>query len=195
MTDFMETRERVYNRGRPPIEFLEFIVEWAKDAPDEIFEINSEMDVYSHVAYKLGPWRSDDFLRHRKAVMLEVLRVLAGFESSWNWREGRDVGAGEQTICQKEAGILQCSGDSMRGFSKVGSWAKNIYGISNCYEFRETSRSDRHFAIEYCARLLRETYKHHGPLKRVQHIETNPRRHSIHPFLKLEAVDEFSSML
>lgn len=193
--EFIETRLPVYNRGKPPVDFLEFIVDWAKDAPDEVFAVNSKADVYSHIEYKLGPWNERGFLRHRRAVMLEVLRVLAGFESSWDWTEGRDVGAGDQTICEKEAGILQCSGNSMRGFPSAGRWAKQEYGVSDCFQFRAVTRQDRGFAIEYCARLLRETYRHHGPLKRVQHVENNPRRHSLHPFLSRHAVEEFMSFL
>lgn len=193
--NFQETRLPVYNRGRPPVDFLEFIVDWAVSAPDEIFERNSKADVYSHLFYKLGPWRAENFISHRKAVMLEVLRVLAGFESSWDWSEGRDVGAGDQSICEKEAGILQCSGNSMRGFPLAGRWARQEFGITDCFQFRAIARQDKKFAIEYCARLLRETVRHHGPLKRIQHIENDSRRHSIHPFLSRPAVDEFLSFL
>jgi hypothetical protein len=32
-----------------------------------------------------------DDLQHRRAAMLEVMRVHAGFESSWNWKQGVDT--------------------------------------------------------------------------------------------------------
>ena len=42
-------------------------------------------DMYASVITELGPF--EDIL-HRKACMLEVMRVLAGFESSWKWNTG-----------------------------------------------------------------------------------------------------------
>src|SRR5580693_1899343 len=85
---YVAAKQRVANRGVPPDSFLDELVAWGKTAPDEIFAPNSFKDIYSSVFSTLGPW---DGLQHRRAVMLEVMRVLAGFESSWNWNEGRDV--------------------------------------------------------------------------------------------------------
>src|SRR5437868_10214862 len=82
---FDATRQPVSNRGVPPDSFLDELVAWGKIAPDEIFAPNSNKDVYSNVVGVLGPWED---LRHRRAVMLEVMRVLAGFESSWDWNAG-----------------------------------------------------------------------------------------------------------
>jgi len=194
---YFETAKKFYRwRDAPTKEFLDTIVDWARDAPDEIFAYNSERDdFYSHVQYKFGPWRTEDFQRHRRGVMLEVIRVLAGFESNYDWKTGRDVGAGPQSECQKEAGVLQVSGDSMNGFKGVGQWAKQEYGVRSCRHFRKLTWENKQFAIEYCARLLRETYKHHGPLKRKTNHPTDPRKTSIHPFFSLNAVDEFRSFL
>jgi hypothetical protein len=69
-------KERVLNRGVPPDAFLDELVAWGGTAPDDIFVPNAIHDVYSSVVGVLGPWRD---LNHRRAVMLEVLRVLAGF--------------------------------------------------------------------------------------------------------------------
>ena len=44
--------------------------------------------MYASVITELGPF--EDIL-HRKACMLEVMRVLARFESSWKWNEGIDT--------------------------------------------------------------------------------------------------------
>lgn len=194
---YVETAKKFYRwRDAPTKEFLDTIVGWAIDAPDEIFAYNSERDdFYSHIKYKLGPWRSDDFQRHRRAVMLEVLRVLAGFESNYDWGRGPDTGAGPQTECQQEAGILQVSGDSMTGFRGVGKWARQAYGVRSCKHFRKLTLENKLFAIEYCARLLRETYKHHGPLQRTNNHQTDPRQTSIHPFLNIDAVEEFRGFL
>src|SRR5262245_21088786 len=85
---YSATKQHVFNRGVPPDDFLDQLVAWGKQAPDEIFTPNLLSDIYSSVKNTLGPWRD---LQHRRAVMLEVMRVLAGFESSWNWNEGRDM--------------------------------------------------------------------------------------------------------
>ena len=104
---FAECRSRVFNRGKPPVSFLDELVDWGAAAPDEIFTRNDNDDVYSSVKAELGPWVD---LVHRKAAMLEVLRVLAGFESSWDWNAGRDVtNPSSNQPCTEEAGILQCS--------------------------------------------------------------------------------------
>lgn len=77
---FVACKSRVHNRGTPPESFLNEIIDWAINAPDEIFQPNHMHDIYSNIVADLGPWKS---LTHRKAAMLEVLRVLGGFESSW----------------------------------------------------------------------------------------------------------------
>src|SRR5260370_5489354 len=81
-------KQHVANRGVPPDDFLDQLVAWGKRSSDEIFVLNAFSDIYSSVINTLGPWQG---IPHRRAVMLEVLRVLAGFESSWNWNEGRDT--------------------------------------------------------------------------------------------------------
>ena len=88
---FVKTLVKVFNRGIPPLGFLQELVAWGKTAVEEIFvdKQTKEKDVYASVTEELGPF--GDFT-HRKACMLEVMRALAGFESSWNWNEGRDKG-------------------------------------------------------------------------------------------------------
>jgi hypothetical protein len=67
--------EPVFNRGAAPVSFLDELVDWALKVPPDIFAPSHAHDIYSVMAGKLGPWRD---LKHRTAVMLEVLRVLAG---------------------------------------------------------------------------------------------------------------------
>jgi len=50
----------------PPVSFLDELVDWGSDAPDEIFRPNSNFDIYSSVAAQLGPYKSTV---HRKAVL------------------------------------------------------------------------------------------------------------------------------
>ena len=114
------TKQRVHNRGVPPDDFLDQLVAWGKTAADEIFVPNAARDIYSNVFRVLGPWQGPG---HRRAVMLEVMRVLAGFESSWNWNLGRDTNnATSVTSDTIEAGAWQVSANSM-GF---GQELKNL---------------------------------------------------------------------
>lgn len=162
--NFVACRQQVLNRGRPPVEFLDQLVDWGKSAPDEIFAPNSETDVYSSVTNELGPWKDN---LERRAAMLEVLRVLAGFESSWDWNAGRDTtNPSSNTACTEEAGILQCSGNSMNFDSSLKHLLLNAAGKTDCDTFRATMKANHPFALEYCARLLRFTVNHNGPVKR-----------------------------
>ena len=57
---------------------------WAEIFADKKTE---EKDVYASVKKEARPLQGK---LYRKACMLEVMRVLAGFESSWKWDTGRD---------------------------------------------------------------------------------------------------------
>jgi hypothetical protein len=59
----------------PPISFPEELVSWAGSAPDEIFLKTDRRDVCSLVADVLG---TAEQMVQRKAIMMEVLRVLPG---------------------------------------------------------------------------------------------------------------------
>jgi hypothetical protein len=180
---FVACKQRVHNRGVAPDGFLNQLVDWGQTAADEIFEENERVDVYSSVIQELGPWEG---ALHRRGTMLEVLRVLGGFESSWDWNAGRDVtNPSSNTACTEEAGIFQCSGDSM-GFSPGLKTLLIATGADgSCASFIEATKTNHRFAIEYCARLLRFTAKHHGPIK---------GKH-LNPWLRRDAVAEFMQFL
>jgi hypothetical protein len=180
---FTACKATISNRGVPPDSFLNELIDWAKKAPDEIFKDNNNNDIYASVVPELGSWNG---LLHRKAVMLEVLRVLGGFESSWNWKEGRDVkNPNSNTPCSEEAGIFQCSGDSIGFDSSLKKLLEDVSGKTDCDTFIKVSKSNKKFAIEYCARLLRFTLNHHGPVKRKE----------INYWLNPDAVKEFQGFL
>lgn len=177
--NFVACKQKVYNRGEPPDSFLNELIDWAMTAPYCIFEKNGLNDIYSNVLSELGPWLN---FNHRKAVMLEVLRVLGGFESTWNWNAGVDVtNPNSNTPCTEEAGLFQCSGNSMSFSPDLKKLLKVAAGNHSCASFILTTKSNHKFAIEYCARLLRFTVNHHGPVK---------GKH-INPWLKRDAVNEF----
>jgi hypothetical protein len=180
---FVACKSAVYNRGVPPESFLNEIIDWARQAPDEIFMPNQVHDIYSNIVEDLGPWKS---LLHRKAAMLEVLRVLGGFESSWNWTADIDrSNPNSNTPCTGEAGIFQCSGDSMSLDPSLKNLLLSATGHSDCNTFRTETKSNHKFAIEYCARLIRFTVNHHGPIKHKK----------INPWLRKDAVAEFETFL
>lgn len=162
--------------------FLTELVAWGKTAPEEIFaprkDDPGETDIYTSIRPVLGPWTS---IAHRRAAMLEVLRVLAGFESSWNWNEGRDTtNSTSVTPTTIEAGAWQVSGNS-RAF---GEDLRRL-GPKDGNEFQRVMKSNHPLAMEYAARLLRHTIRHNGPVKRGE----------ILPFLNREAVAEFQMLL
>lgn len=183
-THFSATRARVGNRGRAPEAFLQELVNWGRSAPDEVFAPNAAFDIYSAVAPQLGPYRD---LMHRRAVMLEVLRVHAGLESSWNWDEGVDTSKRvANDVRNEEAGAFQCSCDSLQfGADLQALFKQASVGDASCEAFIRVTKQNHPFAIEYDARLLRHTLAHHGPVK----------RREIHPWLRRDAVAEFQALL
>lgn len=181
---FIACKTKVFNRGVAPDSFLNELIDWAKLAPDAIFERNDNHDIYSNVVSELGPF-TDTI--HRKAVMLEVLRVLGGFESSWKFNAGRDItNPTSNTPCTEEAGVFQCSGNAMNFDSSLKALLRKASGgKTDCATFIVITKSKHEFAFEFCARLLRFTVNHHGPVKRKE----------INSFLRRDAVTEFQKFL
>lgn len=180
---FVACRQRVHNRGVPPEAFLDELLAWGRAAPGDIFTRNDRFDIYASVVDELGPWRGE---AHRRAALLEVLRVLAGFESSWDWNAGRDVtNPSSGTPCTEEAGIFQCSGNSMALSGALRQRLLDAGGDGSCESFIRLTKADHSFALDHAARLIRITTKHHGPIK---------NRH-IHPWLRRDAVDEWLALL
>ena len=180
---YKATKQHVYNRGTPPNTFLDQLIAWGKTASDDIFVPNLAHDVYTNVRHVLGPWKDLD---HRRAVMLEVMRVLAGFESSWNWNEGRDVtNPTSDTPQTTEAGAWQVSANSMGFGPELRKLVLAKLGSTDGNDFQRGMKQNHPLAMEYIARLLRRTVNHNGPVK----------RHEIDPWLRKDAVAEFLQFL
>jgi hypothetical protein len=180
---FAATKSKVLNRGVPPDSFLLALVAWGKLAPESIFAVNDEPnDVYGLIRPVLGPWES---IYHRRAAMLELLRVLAGFESSWNWNEGRDENNPTETNPETEsAGAWQISWNSRNFGADLKALAAS-HGIRDGEKFQAITKSAHPFAMEYAVRLFRHTINHNGPLLRKEVL----------PWLKRDAVTEFLGLL
>ena len=182
---FTVTKSRVSNRGHPPDSFLTELIEWGRIAAPEIFAPNpNPADIYSAIRPILGPWQS---LLHRRAAMLEVMRVHAGFESSWNWTEGVDV-TNQTSMAHvegQETGIFQVSFDS----TYLGNGAMKPFavehGIGTVGSFISEMKRNHKLAMEYYSRLVRVSIAWAGPLK----------RHEVDPWLSKASVSEFQELL
>ncbi|MGV3662023.1 MAG: N-acetylmuramoyl-L-alanine amidase [Prosthecobacter sp.] len=202
---FFDTLERVFNRGVPPVAFLQELVAWGRTAPDEIFIDKpakpKETDVYASVVAELGPFGD---LIHRKACMLEIMRVLAGFESSWKWPTGKDTNnPNENSADTDSAGAFQVSANSI-GFGADLKALVAPHGILNAkkngVEFQKLMKANHVVAMEYAARLIRHTRMHHGPLHKGKErnkfkAPLNKEEQSIYPWLSKDAVAEFQQLL
>ncbi|HXM26983.1 MAG TPA: peptidoglycan-binding domain-containing protein [Chthoniobacterales bacterium] len=185
---FVKTLVKVLNRGIPSPEFLQELVAWGKTASNEIFvdKQTEEKDVYASVKPKLGPYGD---LIHRKACMLEVMRVLAGFESSWKWNTGRDTtNPDENSPDTISAGPFQVSANSL-GFGQDLKDLVAPHGIRNAKRdgdaFQALMKTNHTVAFNYISRLLRHTIRHNGPVKRSE----------INKWLSRDAVAEFQGFL
>lgn len=170
---YQEMLRKVANRGRPPVAFLDELMAWAKEAPSEIFAPNQDPeDVYNRLAPVLGPWES---ALHRKAAMVELMRCLGGFESSWRWNEGVDKTnqRSQKKIECQETGIFQVSYDSLNldvnkadSVDDLKQCVLKYCGTLDIRTFIDRMKSNHEFALEYAARLLRNSYLWDGPIKR-----------------------------
>ena len=202
--NFVKTLAKVFNRGIPPLGFLQELVAWGKMAPDEIFvdQPGNEKDVYASVIAELGPFKD---ITRRKASMLEVMRVLAGFESSWKWDTGADANnPRENSPDTNSAGPFQVSANSLF----FGQDLKDLvapHGIRDAKRdgdaFQALMKTNHPLAMEYIARLMRHTRMANGPLKKGDERRTfnDPKfreeEQSIYPWLSREAVEEFEAFL
>jgi hypothetical protein len=183
MSQFKATKQHVKNRGVPPDSFLQELVAWGKSAPDEIFAPNQFSDIYSSIANTLGPYAD---IPYRRAVMLEVMRVLGGFESSWNWLEGVDTNnPTSDTPDTTEAGLWQVSANSMNFGHELKDLVLAQVGTLDGTAFQKAMKNNHPLAMEYIARLLRRTTHHNGPAV----------RHEIDNWLRRDAVAEFQALL
>ena len=180
---YVATKQKVANRGIPPDHFLDEMVVWGRSAAEDIFAPTVANDIYSSVKAVLGPWKGAD---HRRAVMLEVMRVLAGFESSWRWDVGVDTTSAQiKNANNTEAGAWQVSADSMGLAPELKDLVRSRIHTTDGAAFQTAMKQDHQLAMEYIARLLRVTTRANGPVK----------RHEIDQWLSSAAVEEFRALL
>ena len=173
--------------------FLPELVTWANTAPVDIFAKNNNSDdIYARVKPFLGPFEDNE---HRRAIMLEVLRVLGGIESDWKWTEGADGSAGSnRELNEIETGLFQVSSNSMAHGRDLRALVVRRVGSDKDSKFIEAMKADHALAMEYIARLLRHTCRANGPLEIFPPGRT-PDPDNVYQYLDRKAVEEFQAVL
>jgi len=170
-------------------------VNWGKYAADAIFAVNSDPhDIMAQIEPILGPWKDDN---HRRAALMEVLRVLGMFESSGNFDEGKDPDNHNPNPESWETGAWQVSYDS-RTLGRDLSEMLAEEEIHDAIQFQALMKSDHRLAADYIARLLRHTWKANGPCYKDRHIfkgHLQDPNESIYPWLRKDSMREFQSLI
>ena len=178
---------KVHNRGAIPLSLVKDIVAALRETPDSVFAVNNNDDIYSSVANEMAPYRS---LKHRAAVMGNVMMVQAAFESSFKYGEGRDQSASNTAACTEEAGLYQTSGN-MNTFNAEAKatlvpFQASLCKSTTCDEFRRCTKEPvKAFVHGHFMRATRITTRHWGPMVRKE----------INPWLKRECVKQIEALL
>lgn len=200
---FTATKHRVNQHDPAPDHFLNDLVTWAKNAPDSLFEVNKNYDIYSRVKEELGPFPT---LIYRKGVMCEVLTCLAAFESDYDYTDGVDTSRlGDTTPENAEAGVFQESYDSRRLDPSLAKFLTDN-GVTNGILFQRKMKFEPiKYAFPYTAMILRLDSKDptrlpNGPLYKGDErnfIRKSLRgaTNSIYPWLSRPAVEEYTHLL
>jgi hypothetical protein len=165
----------------PPVPFLDQLIDAIDPLPDDVFAENPLNDIYTVMKGSLGPYTS---LLHRKAVMCEVLRVQAAFESDWKWNEGVDVDNQNSLahIAGEETGAFQVSFDSTAlGHSALRPFAV-AHHIDTPEKFIPAMKNEHRLAVEYCARLLRINTAWCGTISDPAKVIAHVRRDAVAEF-------------
>lgn len=202
---FFSSKARVFNRGVPSDEFLTELINIGKRLPDEYFTANNNFDIYNKVKDELGPYPD---LLTRKAVLIEVERVLGMFEASGNWNEGIDTSrSGSTTNENAEAGMWQVSWNNRNLDPSLKSFLSDN-GINDGVTFQQMMKKNHGLAMGFITLLLRIDVKNferinNGPVRKgPERRATWPNRpklwrdeESIYPWLSRASVDEIKQLL
>jgi hypothetical protein len=167
--------------GIPPKSFLDELIDSINPLPDVVFERNDKHDIYSVMLGSLGPYTD---LLHRKAVMCEVLRVMAAFESDWNWNAGVDKNNEYSKLHKQgeETGAFQVSWDSLVFDKSLTDCLDRLAGAHDVDTFISKMKQNHSLAVEYCARLLRFNTTWCGTINHASMVISHVRRDSVQEF-------------
>lgn len=160
---FQACLAKVGDQGHPPAAWLNEMLDAIIALPGDVFAVNDRQDIYTALRPVLAPWQG---IIHRRAAMCEALRVLAGFESSWDWNCGADTTAGPETPEETETGAFQVSANSLDFDPSLPECVDRLAGAHTPLHFIFSMKNNHALAVEYCARLLRFSTAWDGPIKR-----------------------------
>jgi hypothetical protein len=165
----------------PPRDFLDTLIDTIKPLPDAVFDVNDGHDIYAAMKGALGPYES---LLHRKAVMCEVLRVTAAFESDWNWNQGVDRNNADSMAHKQgqETGAFQVSANSMGFDRSLPACLDRLAGAHDVDTFIDDMKSNHALAVEYCARLIRFNIAWCGTIMKPSQVMSHVRRDAVAEF-------------
>lgn len=173
--------ERVYNRGKPPAQFLKDLYEFVASHKEDALLVgqNAEpMDAFGYLWSELK-MSKDLSMKARAARLYELMRVSAAMESSWDWTEGRDKAASNFDYYTREAGIFQTSPNShvyYRNGYKRWAFLDNLmlaHGISKPRQGNPDNKkwnafmkdySNKDTILKHHAFMVRHYYRHYGPI-------------------------------
>lgn len=178
----------VYNRGAPPVAFIDELVLWAKFAGDDVFMPNDSNDIYAKYAPVLGPWTS---LPQRKAGMMEMLRVLAGYEVAGHGRPEPTRIILITARQQPRRGSSRCR----RTRWPLATLKTRLFAFwqHRSGRFYPGDETDTFFALDYAARLLRLTINANGPVLH-DDLASGDKKY-LHHWLSPSAMNEFMALI
>ena len=184
--------ERVYNRGKPPVQFqkdlYEFIVKFKDD--EVLVGVNTErLDAFTYLRNELNITEKSN-MSYRAAALYELMRVSAAMESSWNWAEGRDKAASNYSWYTQEAGIFQTSPNShvyYDGAYKRWHYLDTLMGMKPTQNNPDNKRwnafmkdyANKEVIMQHHAFMVRHNYRHYGPIIRKSYVGANINKECI----------------
>lgn len=188
-----------HRRRAPPQTFLQDLYLFVQKTCDEneLYAINEEpRDVFKHLEKELA-LTEDSTLHYRCASAFELLRVSAAMESSYNWKQGRDLSANNTSLDTQEAGIFQTSQNS-HIYAHKGYWGRWAYldqlvksrGVDpkdgEAWIALQKNEAEKDLIFEHHLFLIRHNFRHYGPMIDKQRVGAN---------LSLECVSEVQKQL
>lgn len=175
--------ERVYNRGKPPTQFLldlyDFIYEH-RNNPVLVGENSQPKDVFRYLSTELKLEKGMS-MNKRAARLYELMRVSGGMESSWDWDQGRDRSASNYDYYTREAGIFQTSPNShvyYDGAYKRWHYLDDLMGmkprqgspVNKQWNMFMKDYKNKTVIMQHHAFMLRHNYRHYGPMIRKNYV-------------------------
>jgi hypothetical protein len=155
----------VADKGSPPASFIDTIIAGVKALPDAAVGPKPVSNIFSALARAFGD--PQDTLT-RKAIMCEGLRVVAAFESGWDWNCSADTTAGPETPSETESGAFQASqnSESLDPTGGLAAFLDSKWGAHDAAAFIRNMKTDHITAVQYAAMLFDWNTKWDGPVNR-----------------------------